>query len=166
MSQFSCIRNRLLSCLPWICFYCGEPATDVEHVKPRSLVGERTIKVKSCRECNLFASNLLFETMDEKRDYIHTRIKKKYNRVLSSPDWEDSEINELGINLKTEVIKWKTLKATIKNRLAWATTLDVLIVIRVLERQDTGKDSAERFAELRRSIKSELTLCVSIEKEI
>ena len=130
-----------------ICFYCGEGASDVEHVIPFSLVGECTPKVWSCSECNSIASNSLFETIEEKRAYIQNKLRIRYKRVLNYPDWAVDELEELSYTLRQSVISGMEAKKWIERRLKWSTTLNALLVQKVLEDCATGRDFAQRLAE-------------------
>ncbi len=48
-------RLRVLARDGWTCTYCGEPATEVDHVIPRKVGGGHDMDnlVASCRACNL-----------------------------------------------------------------------------------------------------------------
>jgi len=48
-------RLRVLERDQWICSYCGEQATEVDHVIPRKVGGDHSMDnlVASCRRCNL-----------------------------------------------------------------------------------------------------------------
>ena len=62
-----------------VCYYCGEFATCIDHLVPVSFGGGNNIDnlVLSCSWCNLLASDNVFETLDEKQDYILMRRAKK-----------------------------------------------------------------------------------------
>lgn len=61
------------------CYYCGEFATCIDHVIPVAAGGGNNIDnlVLSCSWCNLLASDKVFETLEEKCDYILWRRFKK-----------------------------------------------------------------------------------------
>jgi len=49
------IRLKVLNRDAWTCNYCGESATEVDHVYPKSKGGEDTLDnlVAACRRCNI-----------------------------------------------------------------------------------------------------------------
>jgi hypothetical protein len=100
------------------CVYCGDDATTKDHVIPVSFYKDtkRTSNsryltsdygkenlVDCCSECNCIASNKVFDSIDEKRDYIQDKLSRKYKKVLNMPTWFEEDINKLGRNLKREV---------------------------------------------------------------
>lgn len=162
-------RKKLLrpSNLPFICFYCGEPATDKEHVVPKSLVGNNTHIIWSCGECNSIASDNLFSDIESKRDFIQEKIATKYHKYLNQPDWTEKEISELGRGLKSTIRSSQRIKSLVKNRLAWAVKLEVLIATKYLELADDADEEKEiglSQLEINAALKSEVKLCIS-EKE-
>lgn len=124
------IRKKLVRSIdvPFVCAYCGEPAQDREHVYPRSIVGNNTPIVWSCKECNNFAGAILFDSFEEKLEYIHKAIFLKYKKQLSFPNLDDDEIKELGRTLRTKVKSAMREKTWVMNRLSWKTSLHVLVV--------------------------------------
>ena len=149
-AQLKNLRGRILrqTDLPYICFYCGEPASDVEHVIPRCFSGERTPKVWSCRECNLLAGSKLFESIEEKRFFIQNRLRNRYKKILKIPDWSEKEISELSGGLKTTVIAAVECKNWIERRLRWGVSVNALLVQKVLEECDIGRDFVAAVAEI------------------
>ena len=80
------------------CAYCGSPATDREHVVPKSFRGNNDT-VPSCRECNLLAGDNVFDSFGEKRDFIRQKVEYRYRELISAPVWTQGEIDELAGNL-------------------------------------------------------------------
>ncbi len=144
MINYKAIKKRYLSTkdLPYTCMYCGEPADQREHVYPRSLFGEDTPKVWACAECNQIAGAKLFESIEEKRDFIIKRLERKYRSILSIPDWAEDEIEELEGNMRQAVKQIVEANKWIKQRLAWRTSPVALVVAKRLQERDTGKDFA------------------------
>ena len=109
------------------CLYCGLPSKDEEHVVPHSFLKHlrdtgyvrEEVLVPSCRECNLIASNNVFDSYEDKYDYIHCRLRDKYRKVLEMPEWTQSELMALGPRLKRYMRSQLRLKALILDRLAW-----------------------------------------------
>jgi len=139
------IKSRVLRCADVleICMYCGEPADDREHVYPRSLFRNNTPKVWACSECNNIASNRLFDCIEDKRDFIHKKIRKKYKWVFKTPNWDKDEINQLGYVLKTEILSAIRLKEIITRRLEWKTSVDAMIVAKALQSAHVITEEAE-----------------------
>lgn len=136
-----------LSELPMICFYCGDPASDREHVYPKSVFGERGFKVWSCGECNGIAGKKVFETIEEKGVYIRTRLQKKYKKLYTYPDWDEDELSELGPRLRKQVKAWMEAKKWIRRRLRWHTSVSVMRAVKYLEDRDIGNDFVLESAE-------------------
>lgn len=171
MSNFESIRRKYLKTnhLPFTCMYCGEPANEKEHVYPRSLVGEDTPKVWACSECNNLAGAILFETIEEKRNYIQDRLRVKYRKLISLPVWTDKEISEVKGNIKREVKKQMEAKRWIQKRIEWKESPVALCVTKALQESDTGSSFALTNAELNTTQKREARLllrCESKEQEL
>jgi 5-methylcytosine-specific restriction endonuclease McrA len=84
-----------------MCVYCGEPATDREHVIPRSLGGFWT--VPACKDCNALAGASLQPSLADRRRHIAAKLRRKYAKVLRMPEWDREELDELGAGLRTAV---------------------------------------------------------------
>lgn len=69
------------------CGYCfSNWATEYDHLTPRS-AGGLTVSSNlfpSCKRCNCILGNLIFDTLEEKRNYVQERLKKKGIKLLSS----------------------------------------------------------------------------------
>jgi|SRR5215469_662094 len=101
-----------------VCAYCGEIATSVDHVFPWRQVGEDTPLVPACVECNSIGGANLFETFDEKRDYIQAEIMKKYAKILRC-DFVEEELIEFGPVLGLFVRQGLTQRAIILERISY-----------------------------------------------
>ena len=68
-------KDRILERELYICAYCSDIATEVDHVIPFSFSNcdEDWNLVASCSECNSIAHNLVFRTMGEKSSYIRSK---------------------------------------------------------------------------------------------
>lgn len=104
------------------CAYCGEIATDEDHTVPKSLGGRFTIP--SCSECNILASNTLHETLTEKRQYIKSLLRERYEKLLKAPVWDYDEINELGPTLRESVLTQEDARRIIIDRLKFFDMFD------------------------------------------
>ncbi len=106
-----------------ICSYCGDPASTKDHVLPlvwadTQLEGQHII-VPACVECNAMAGGKKFVDIYEKLCWLHKRIRTKYANILSTPDWDERELEEMEIVLRGYVENSLNLKARIHERLAW-----------------------------------------------
>lgn len=110
------------------CIYCGLPATGIDHIPPRAMrhklqdLGEYVgtwIEVPSCSWCNSTLNDLALLTITDRKLYIKQRIRAKYKRILSSVDWTDEQLEELGYSLKSKIKATMSKKKILKLRLDW-----------------------------------------------
>lgn len=111
-----------------ICIYCGLVADTGDHFVPLFIIHiiaaniekiKGRILIPACRECNSTAGAKAFSSIGAKRRYISERYKKKYLKLLNSPDWNEQELNELGYVLQTKIRGQMALKTVMKERLRW-----------------------------------------------
>jgi len=93
------------------CAYCGEWVDNKlqgDHVVPISameFLASKGCKIKSqtvpcCIDCNLIASDKLFKSFKEKKQFIQSKyLKKAEEKAL----WDEEEIDELGYGLRRQV---------------------------------------------------------------
>lgn len=101
-----------------VCAYCGEYALEIEHVIPRA-IGMPTWTVMSCQECNSLANAFPAACFTDKRDHIRAKLRKKYARVLRMPEWDDSEIEELGPGLRSYVKAHHDARRVVSERISF-----------------------------------------------
>ena len=112
------------------CLYCGLPADTKDHFIPRVYVSRMTqiradlgakakLIVPACRECNSTAGDHIFDTISEKRTFIKQQYRKKYRKLLESPNWTEDELNQLGLSLQTTIRASQAGKELMKARLRW-----------------------------------------------
>src|SRR5262245_41797174 len=117
------------------CKYCGMPATSVDHVVPQSLlevqrlamgaidwrqmIQARFLTVPCCHECNSVLGNRVYPTLADRKAAIKKRLRRKYARLLSSPRWVDSELDDLGPGMRGYVSRHRVKREEIEQRLAW-----------------------------------------------
>lgn len=78
-------KERILERDSYVCVYCLDDATEVDHVVPFSWsqCDDPDNLVSSCEICNGIASNLMFDDFDLKSEYIRTvRQSRKWSRRL------------------------------------------------------------------------------------
>lgn len=75
-------RREILGELGGACFYCGEYATEVDHVVPYSYLANNSSPnlVPACWICNRIAGNKNFDSLSDKKAYIL--------RQRATPKWE------------------------------------------------------------------------------
>jgi hypothetical protein len=84
------------------CTYCNDRAADqMDHVVPRA---ERKHNphysrslpnvVPACGDCNRIKGGRVFESIDEVRDYIAWRLRRRHEKLLSRPAWAPDEVDE------------------------------------------------------------------------
>lgn len=100
------------------CFYCGELATEDEHVVPRWLAYPTWV-VRSCRECNGLAGGEPFVSALEKAEWIKGRRAERYSHLLKMPDWSPDELEEIGHTLRKSIIAHMAAKDVVKSQLSW-----------------------------------------------
>lgn len=100
------------------CFYCGELATEKEHVVPRH-TKYPTWVVLSCRECNNLAGRETHVSVLEKMDSIRSLRGKRYRKLLRSPEWTVDELEELSYNLRTSIEAQMRARDIVKTQLKW-----------------------------------------------
>ena len=107
------------------CIYCGDHATDRDHITPHSYVSNsknRSFKEYwewSCSECNTVLANILLTTVEERGHYLHNKISKRYAKLLSSPPWTDEEIDDLGPGLRASILSARIERYKVEDRLRY-----------------------------------------------
>ena len=94
-----------------VCAYCGDVATQIDHTVPVSFVNQKPeirrvfdlMKVHSCAECNGMASDFLQQTFFERRLFISSAFIRKHRKALRTANWEDDEIEEMGVGMKSYI---------------------------------------------------------------
>ncbi len=111
------------------CIYCGDPATDVDHIPAITwlyALGSEHFKkfpiitVPACKRCNGWLSDKPFHTIRQRKGYIATRLRRIFDKVMSSPKWEDEEIEEMGAMFKTFLRNREDIRAFGLRKLEWA----------------------------------------------
>jgi hypothetical protein len=102
-----------------LCAYCGEYASDVEHVVPR-VSRLPTWTVPACHECNAIAGGTVFASFEDKAQFIKDYLAHKYRHVLDSPEWDEDELAEMGHNLRSKIAAAETARKIMQQRISWA----------------------------------------------
>ena len=121
------------------CFYCGVDSSQIDHFIPQAHI--KSIKslvelegvlnkykedvwrdqqiIPSCGECNRLASDGLFSSPNQKKDFIKAKLAKRYERIMDLPDWGEKEIEILDYGLQQTVKGGLHDRRMIRERLAW-----------------------------------------------
>jgi hypothetical protein len=112
------------------CEYCGTPATSLDHVTPLAFAenlrsesdasGYEFLVVPSCIECNGLASDILFPSFKEKKEYLAGAIWRRYKKLMQMPTWTEKELSALSGVTKADVESAVRLQRHIAARLEWA----------------------------------------------
>ena len=118
------------------CYYCGMPASAIDHVVPRKLLfmlnslgddvakaelinSNRIMLVNSCRECNSMLSSRYDETLLSRKRRLRSIMRRRYKHVLETPEWTITELESIGYSLQQYIIQQINLKRLIIERLRW-----------------------------------------------
>lgn len=109
----------------YTCVYCGESATDRDHVIPRSIsnfnpktaLTDKTNTIPSCKQCNVSLGNRFIITISERAEFLIKLYTKKFKNLLSMPHHTKEDIKELEGNLKKMVKSQINKKKIILDRL-------------------------------------------------
>lgn len=109
-----------------LCSYCGTVATCHDHVPPVSFYklgprkGKRLLEypwVPAFTECNLLLSNKILLTVSSRAGYLARHLKARYTKLLSMPDWQEEELDELEDRVKESVLQALKQKVWIQHRI-------------------------------------------------
>ena len=111
------------------CFYCGTQPTDRDHVIPFSMLslekrggkcrGSTGMTTPSCHECNIMLSNLFFETMHDRCEYVNKRIRRRYSKLLHMEKWQEWELDSIKGKLRSYVICKQSERNMAVDRASW-----------------------------------------------
>ena len=111
-----------------ICTYCGDPSQVRDHAYPIEAIlrghlpsnKKMLVVVPACWECNSLAMDYVFETLCAKRLFVQRKLRKKYRKILATPEWTPEEIKELCHNLKSIVVASLRVQKRVLERANWA----------------------------------------------
>lgn len=89
-----------------LCVYCLYPGEHIDHIVPYSCTQDSSLEnlILSCARCNLLASALVFNTFEEKREYV---LSKRRPEMMRDYKVWNSEIEEEQIGLFIPRRYWK-----------------------------------------------------------
>lgn len=92
------------------CAYCGDLANSEDHIPSLHILhmlvssgeGDRykRIIVPSCMDCNSRLGSCFAFTISKRKKILHSRLKKKYKKILRKVVWDDDETESLGYSLR------------------------------------------------------------------
>lgn len=113
--------------MEYVCTYCGLVADTIDHVPPTSIrpilielkLNEQYpfMTVRSCRECNSTLGDRAYWTIEQRREYIASRLKRRYRKYLELPEWSQKELDALEYTLRQSVLHGLAVKALVLKRL-------------------------------------------------
>ena len=128
-------RESVHDCLK-PCIYCGIPSDSIDHIPPRHMrdqllgVGlvamheREVLEVASCRECNSALGARPLITITERRAYIKTYLRKRYQKALRIKDWREDELALFGEDLRKMIVRGLALKQLTRERIAWTARIE------------------------------------------
>ena len=87
-----------------LCYYCGDVATEMDHVPPISTVEFFDVTrepadfflVPSCKECNLLGGSEPLGILDARAEYIREKLKWRHRKHWRQTQlWTEEEVDEL-----------------------------------------------------------------------
>ncbi|UVX31734.1 hypothetical protein PRB79_gp54 [Klebsiella phage VLCpiS13d] len=106
------------------CFYCGDNSQITrDHVIPVSYTGgkghyDRNDVVDCCMQCNSLLGNVPIHTVEERAEYLYSKIYHKYKKFLKIPDWTQCELDELSSELRSQIAASMKMKEYAQQRIS------------------------------------------------
>lgn len=131
------------------CAYCGDPATQRDHVIAVSYqtIQKRRAKMAvrfgpwcwACSDCNRHLSNRYFDSFKERCEWAHWRLAKKTKPI----EWHQWELKNLDYTLRTYIRKQIAKRLWIQQRADWYETRDFYLnlenlIWKLQTMEDTG----------------------------
>ena len=110
------------------CYYCGCPATTIDHIPPQSVRPDLIslgitkwdfIEVEACHECNCALGARALWTLPKRKEFMKDWIRRRYAKYLAMPEWSENELKELGYNLESSVTSGQIIARLTRQRLKW-----------------------------------------------
>lgn len=98
------IRQRILDRDSGLCGYCLNDAEEIDHIMPWSYRHNDSDDnlIAACWLCNHIASNKMFSTLAEKKEYILGRRERIFRDAIISV-WTEEELADMGPGLRTDI---------------------------------------------------------------
>ncbi len=117
------------------CYYCGMPADTIDHAVPQSILRmidriadpdiyrrmilRRRLTVPCCNECNSVIGPKYQKSLEERKKFLKSKLKRRYKKLLAMPDWTEREISEMGDHMRDYIRDAQRLKDNIVSRIHW-----------------------------------------------
>lgn len=106
-----------------VCVYCGDPGWTRDHILPRPWTGDTirrsVITIPACQQCNSMIGAALTWSISERRALAHSRIERKYRKILRLEDRTRAEKDEFGPAIRSSIDRGELLKRHVFSRLSW-----------------------------------------------
>lgn len=116
-----------------LCYYCGMPATSVDHTVPRAIMYQladepqilhdltvhRRLLVPCCLECNSLLGSDFDDTLADRKSRLKAKLRNRYAKYLRIPDWTDSELGRLSRGFQGFVLRGLQIRDQTRRRLSW-----------------------------------------------
>jgi hypothetical protein len=124
-------RKKSTGQLVSVCVYCGDAATEKDHIIPYSYAGMCSVRsgkagnyagetVPACKDCNSWLGSRMILTVAERKKAVARSLPKRYAKLLKAPNWTLEELEEIEQSLRTAIETTAKKKAAIKRRIRWA----------------------------------------------
>lgn len=110
----------------YMCTYCGEPATCIDHCVPWTYISstkrnahssKRGLRTYACHDCNSFLTDTFHQTFMDRcvavSQHWHKLLEKKFAKT---PNWTEKELAQLDSNLRTFVESELDAMRRLRNR--------------------------------------------------
>lgn len=111
-----------------LCTYCGDEATDLDHVVPWSFISAQDrrkggdspgVRTHACRECNSILGAKFFPTFLERAQYVREKLARRNARWLGMPKWDEEELDELRPTFRRVIGAAEEMSRAAKRRVSW-----------------------------------------------
>ncbi|MCP3681645.1 MAG: HNH endonuclease [bacterium] len=89
-----------------LCLYCGLSGDTIDHVPPVSRAATHKgsfYEVPACRLCNSMLGAVDIPKINKRAEYLLEKYRARYEYILSMPDWQNWELEEMGPIMTTEI---------------------------------------------------------------
>ena len=106
------------------CFYCGDIASERDHIIPHSLSGKNkriwTVDwVGSCGECNRFMGSASPFSLTDRIQIVIAKITRKYKLADPDPDWDEYDLRGMSKMFKDKIKADAQLRRRAEGRLVF-----------------------------------------------
>lgn len=113
----------------YVCHYCGDTAPTVDHCPPLATVDAYVdagipletppLLVPACTECNGILGDASPGDPEERREIAQSRLRRRHQRLLDSPDWTDAELADMAPHMADVIRADLAARDHLRERLKW-----------------------------------------------